>query len=256
MTLIDRMMSTMESISYYGSWFPAFLAFFGLLYVIGRTLFFRSWTPRQRLVASSCFISLFHGSPAAILGASAILTHPVRGFAFPNSDFQNLVLDYSVAYFTIDLLHLILIRGDPLFIAHHVATLFVFVTCRYVAAHGAFALLVLLVLAEVTSFCQNVWTLAGARKADSPVAANVYKLVSPLFYSMYTLMRVFAGPWFFYKMSAFYLSGKANDVIPKWIAISWIVVVGGAISVSILWISNHWAALFSEKKGNSDKKER
>lgn len=148
-----------------------------------------------------------------------------------------------------DLLHyLILIPGDVLFIAHHLATLFVFATCRYLVLHGAYSILVLLILAEVTSFCQNVWTLAGLKKTELPFAASVYRLVSPPFYALYTVMRVVLGPLFFCKMSAFYLSGKAGGMIPTWVAISWIVVVGGAISVSILWIWNRWMELYSEKK--------
>lgn len=251
------MISTMESLSYHGSWFPAFLSFFGVIYLIGYFLVFRNWNPKQRPDASSCFISLFHGTPAVFLAASAILTNPVRGFAVPNGESQNLVLDFSIAYFTVDLLHyLVLIPGDYLFIAHHLATLFVFVTCRYLVLHGAFAILVLLVLAEVTSACQNIWTLAGLRRMELPFAANVYRVLSPPFYALYTLMRCFAGPWFFYKMSVFYLSGKAGDAIPKWVAISWIVVVGGAITVSILWISNLWVEFYSEKKGSGDRKER
>ncbi|KAJ0976974.1 hypothetical protein J5N97_012448 [Dioscorea zingiberensis] len=212
---------------------------------------------KHRLEATSCFISLFHGTPAVFLAVFAIQTQPSWGFAYPNTNFDNLVLDFSIAYFTVDLLHyLILIPGDYLFIAHHLATLFVFVTCRYLVLHGAFALLVLLVLAEVTSLCQNIWTLAGLRKSELPNAAKLYKFLSLPFYALYTLMRAFAGPLFFYKMSAYYLSGKANDVIPNWVSVSWIIVVGGAIGVSILWILNRWIELHKEKFGNSEKKDR
>ncbi|KAJ6793040.1 TLC domain-containing protein-like [Iris pallida] len=252
------MFSAMESLSYHGSWFPTFLATFCLIYITGYFLVFRNWSPKHRPEASSCFISLSHGTPAAFLAAAVILAHPVRCFAAPNSEPQNLVLDFSIAYFVADLLHLVLIACDRdyLFIAHHLATLFVFVTCRYMVLHGAFAILVLLVLAEATSLCQNVWTLAGLRKAEWAFAEDVYRVLSPPFYILYTLMRGFAGPWFFYKMSAFYLSGKGGDVIPMWLAVAWIVVVGGAISVSILWISNLWVKLYAEKKGKGDKKER
>ncbi|KAH7680878.1 TRAM/LAG1/CLN8 homology domain-containing protein [Dioscorea alata] len=247
----------MEALTIGSSMFPTFFLMFCLIYLIGRFIVFRNWSMNQRREASSCFISLFHGTPAVFLATSAILTHPSWGFAFPNTNFDNLVLDYSIAYFTVDLLHyLILIPGDYLFIAHHLATLFVFVTCRYLVLHGAFALLVLLVLAEVTSPWQNVWTLARIRKTESVNAARLDKLLSFPFYSLYTLMRVIAGPLFFFKMSAYYLSGQANDVIPNWVSVSWIVVVGAAIGVSILWISNLWIELYKETIGSSEKKER
>jgi len=246
----------METLISNGSWFPVFFPVFCIIYLVGYFVVFRHWGPKHRPDASSCFISLFHGSPAVFLAVAAILKQPVRGFAAPNDPFQNLVLDFSISYFTVDLLHyLILIPGDYLFIAHHLATLFVFVTCRYLAHHGAFSLLVLLVLAEVTSACQNVWTLSGLKKLEFAFAANVYKFLSPPFYALYTVMRAFLGPWFFCKMSAFYLSGKASGLIPTWVAISWIVVVGGAIAVSILWISNRWMELYREQKGSLDKKE-
>ncbi|URD93457.1 KR domain [Musa troglodytarum] len=227
---------------------------FSVTYLFGYFVIFRNWSPKYRPDASSCFISLFHGSPAVFLAVAAILNQPVRGFASPNTNFQNLVLDFSIGYFTVDLLHyLILIPGDYLFIAHHLATLFVFVTCRYLVVHGAFSILVLLVLAEVTSACQNVWTLAGLRKADLPIAARIHKNLSPPFYGLYTIMRGFIGPVFFYKMSAYYLSGKASNVIPIWVSAAWIVVVGGAILVSIMWISNLWMQFFKDE--NVEKKD-
>ncbi|XP_073006739.1 TLC domain-containing protein At5g14285-like [Typha latifolia] len=239
------------------SMFPTFFAMFSIIYVLGYFVIFRNWNPKHRPDASSCFISLFHGTPAAILALLAILTQKNWGFALPNSNFQNLVLDFSIAYFTVDLLHyLILIPGEYLFVAHHLATLFVFITCRYLTLHGAFALLVLLVFAEVTSACQNIWTLAGLRRAELPLAARVYEILSPPFYVLYTVMRGVAGPLFFYKMSSFYLSGKARDVIPWWVSVSWIVVVGTAILVSILWISNLWVVLFNERSQIEGKKER
>ncbi|XP_042375157.1 TLC domain-containing protein At5g14285-like [Zingiber officinale] len=232
-----------------GQWFlPHFVSVFCALYMLGYFAVFNNWSPKYRPDGSSCFMSLCHGTPAVLLAAAAILQQPVRSFASPNTDFQNLVLDFSVGYFTVDLLHyLIFMPSEYLFIAHHLATLFVFITCRYIAQHGAFALLVLLVLAEVTSACQNVWTLAGLRRAESPTAARIHKNLAPPFFVLYTIMRGFLGPWFFYKMGAFYVSGKASDVMAMWICASWIVVVGSAMLVSILWICNLWLELFREK---------
>ncbi|KAL0924499.1 hypothetical protein M5K25_005332 [Dendrobium thyrsiflorum] len=249
----------MENLILEGSHFPTFFSMFSVIYLIAYFLVFRNWNPKQRPDATSCLISLAHGTPAVVLALSALFENPAIGFASENSKSQNLALDFSIAYFTVDLLHyLVLLPSDVLFIAHHLATLFVFVTCRYLVLHGAFAILVLLVLAEVTSACQNIWTLAGLRRGDLTVAANVYRILSPPFYVLYSIMRVFLGPLFFLKMSIYYLSGESDGVIPRWVSVSWIVVVGGAILVSILWISNLWVELVREmkKKGISEKKER
>ena len=57
-------------------------------------------------------------------------------------------------------------------------------------------------------------------------------------------------------MGVFYLSGVADDVIPRWVWVSWIVVVVIAICVSVLWILNLWTDLFRERSGKIDKKLR
>ncbi|XP_065877002.1 TLC domain-containing protein At5g14285 [Euphorbia lathyris] len=234
---------------------PLFFSLFLVIYFIAYFVVFRNWSPNLRPEASSCLISLFHGTPAVFLATFAILSDSNRGFSSLNTISQNAVLDYSIAYFLMDLTHyIIFFPSDLLFIGHHLATLFVFVTCRYLVFHGAYAILTLLVLAEVTSACQNAWTLAGARRTDAKFAAKVYNFLSPPFYAFYSLVRGFLGPYFVYQMGAFYISGVADSVIPKWIWVSWIIVVMAAISVSILWISNLWVELFRERKGNLEKK--
>ncbi|XVF57855.1 hypothetical protein PTKIN_Ptkin07bG0016000 [Pterospermum kingtungense] len=228
---------------------------FFILYFVAYFIVFRGWSPKIRPEASSCFISLFHGTPAVFLATFAIFSDQNRGFSSPNTKTQNLVLDYSIAYFLADLLHyIIFFPSDILFIGHHLATLFVFITCRHLVGHGSYAILVLLILAEVTSFCQNLWTLASARRYDDELAAKVYAFLSPYFYAFYSVVRVILGPFFVYEMGVFYISGGADDVIPKWIWISWMFVVVIAIAVSILWISNLWVALFKEKKTKLEKK--
>lgn len=227
------------------------------IYLLAYFKVFHNWDPKLRPDASSCFISFAHGTPAAILASLAISTHPQRGFAAENTPFQNLVLDYSSAYFLTDLVHYLYFNpSDILFIGHHLATLFVFLTCRFLVYHGAFAILGLLVLAEVTSACQNTWTLASVRRGDVEIAARLYDAMSPIFYASYSVVRGFVGPAFVYQMGVFYLSGKADNVIPRWISVSWIIVVVGAISVSILWISNLWIDLYRQKRKAMEKKAR
>ncbi|XP_057482400.1 TLC domain-containing protein At5g14285-like [Actinidia eriantha] len=234
---------------------PLFFIMFFTAYLTANFAVFRRWSPKIRPEAASCFISLLHGTPAVLFASLSILSDPSRGFASFNTDPQNTVLDYSIAYFSMDLVHyLIFYPSDLLFIGHHLATLFVFVTCRYLVAHGAYAILVLLILAEATSFCQNTWTLASARRGDLDVAAKVYDLLSPPFYAFYSVVRGLAGPIFMYEMIRFYLSGAADHVIPRWVWVSWVVVVVSAISVSILWISNLWVELYRERSGKIVKK--
>ncbi|KAK4282272.1 hypothetical protein QN277_013669 [Acacia crassicarpa] len=239
---------------------PVLLPFFSvflLSYLIAYFIVFRNWSPKIRPEASSCFISLLHGTPAVFLASFAILKDSNRGFDGLNTTFQKMVLDYSIAYFLMDLLHyIVFVPSDVLFIAHHLATLFVICTCRYVVSHGAFAILFLLILAEVTSLCQNVWTLAGTRKNDAQIAAKVYAFLSPPFYTLYSLVRGFGGPYFIYRMVAFYTSGLVDGRIPKWVWISWVVVVLTAIGVSIMWISNLWMELYRERTRKLEEKIR
>ncbi|XP_050270905.1 TLC domain-containing protein At5g14285 isoform X1 [Quercus robur] len=232
-----------------------FFPMFFTIYLIGYFIVFRNWSPKIRPEAASCFISFAHGTPAVFLATSAILADSNRGFAAPNTEPENSVLDFSISYFTMDLFHyLAFCPGDLLFIGHHLATLFVFVTCRYLVSHGACAILALLVLAELTSACQNAWTLARARRDDVVLAAKLYGLLSPPFYALYSIVRGVLGPCLVYKMCAFYMSGEASGVIPMWVWVSWIVVVVMAISVSILWIFNLWVEFFRERTGKLEKK--
>lgn len=234
-----------------------FFSIYLTIYLIAHFIVFKNWSSKLRPEAASCLISYAHGTPAVFLAISAIFSDPNRGFASINTYFQTLVLDYSIAYFLMDLTHyLIFYPSDVLFIAHHLATLFVFMTCRFLVFHGAYAILMLLIIAEVTSFCQNTWTLACARKGDSQFAVKVFRILSPPFYVLYSVVRGFVGPWFLFEMGKFYASGAASSVIPTWVWGSWILVVLMAIVVSILWITNLWVELYRERIGNLEKKVR
>ncbi|EPS63227.1 hypothetical protein M569_11560, partial [Genlisea aurea] len=227
---------------------PLFFLGFSALYYFAYSQIFRRWPPNIRPGASSCAISLAHGTPAAVLAYFAIVSDPTHDFHSRNTRFQNAVLDYSVAYFLTDLLHYVVFSpGEVLFVAHHLATLFVFLTCRFVVLHGAYAILGLLILAEMTSLLQNVWTLAGLRRSDLKSADRLYGLVSPVFYGAYSVARGLIGPLFVFRMSVFYLSGGADGFIPKWASVSWLIVVAVAISVSISWIFNLWVEFFRER---------
>ncbi|KAK4781510.1 hypothetical protein SAY86_015612 [Trapa natans] len=236
-----------------------FFSFFILVYLTAYFVFFRRWSAASRPEASSCAISLLHGTPAVVLSVSALLFDPSMSpsFASPNSAAQSTAIDFSIAYFVTDILHYLAFSpADVLFILHHVATLFVLLTCRFNARHGARAVLSLLALAEITSACQNVWTLARLKRAESARARKVLDVLCRPFYTFYSVVRGVVGPLFVIEMGRFYISGEADGHIPMWVWLSWILVVVTAIFVSVLWIANLWTEFYREKKGKlGDKSE-
>ncbi|GAA0159614.1 hypothetical protein LIER_16348 [Lithospermum erythrorhizon] len=127
-----------------------------------------------------------------------------------------MVLDYSIAYFIMDILHYMLfIPSEIIFIAHHLATLYLLLTCRYVVCHGAVAILAVLILAEITSPCQNSWSLARLRKGDSLGANKVYESLSPIFFTYYSMVKMVLGSILVYKIAVFFMSGEGDNVIRK-----------------------------------------
>ncbi|KAL8061668.1 hypothetical protein ABFX02_02G100700 [Erythranthe guttata] len=235
-----------------------FILWFIFIYIIGYFIIFKNWNHKYRSEASSCLMSLSHGTPVLVLSISSTLfletsKHSniiqLLDLASPNTPFHNLVLEYSIAYFLTDLLHYtVLVPSDALIVVHHLATLYVLITCRYLFDHGAVAILGVLVLAEVTSFCQNTWSLARYRKADSANAAGLFELLSPWFYGYYSVVRGVFGPVYVYKMGLFFTDVcNGGVIIPRWGWISWIVVIVVGIGVSILWVLHLWIDLFRQR---------
>ncbi|XP_060212094.1 TLC domain-containing protein At5g14285-like [Lycium barbarum] len=237
-----------------------FSLFFFVIYLFGYFYIFKDWNEKVRSDASSCVMSLAHGTPAVILSIYSMLQNSQTSFqnldfSTQNSPLQETILEYSIAYFLADLLHyFVFYPSDVLFIAHHLATLYVFLTCRFVVHHGAATLIGLLVIAEITSPCQNTWSLSRYRKIDTPVAAKLYEKLSPIFYLFYSLVRGILGPLFVYKMGLAFASGKADGVISRPMWISWMIVIVSAILVSILWVVSLWVDFFRERPKKQLKK--
>ncbi|CAN1794748.1 3-oxoacyl-[acyl-carrier-protein] reductase 1, chloroplastic [Linum perenne] len=192
------------------------------------------------------------GTPAVILSIHALLSSSASSssssFANLNSHTQNSVLEFSTAYFVADLLHyLIFFPTDVLFILHHLATLYVFLTSRFLVGRGAYGLLELLILAEATSACQNVWSISRFRKEESAAAAKLYEFLSPPFYVFYLVVRGVLGPVFMIQMVVFFAGGEADGLIPAWIWGSWMVVIISAIVISVMWVMGHWVGWCKEK---------
>lgn len=241
----------------YESALPAFTLWFVFIYMVGYSIVFKNWDKKHRGEASSCLMSLAHGTPALILSLSSILQSQLQ-FHSPNTPFQNSVLEYSIAYFSADLLHyVVFIPTDLLFIAHHLATLYVLLTCRFLFAHGAVAILGVLAVAELTTVCQNTWSLARYRRLDSPAAAALFDLVSPPFYGFYSVVRGIVGPLLVYKIGLFFSTSDLDGgiPIPRWGWISWIVVIVAGIALSILWVLHLWIDLYKHKRGIKEGKK-
>ncbi|XP_057530234.1 TLC domain-containing protein At5g14285-like [Amaranthus tricolor] len=236
---------------------PQFLLFFTFIYIVAHKIF-KNWGPKHRYDACSCVLSLFHGTPSVILAIFALIIvktrnpdNPTTVFASKNTPFQNLVLEFSTSYFIMDLLHYLVFNPhDVIFIAHHLATLFALLTCRFVVNHGASAILGILILAEVTSPLQNIWSLASLRKTDFPSAKKVFDVLSPGFYAFYTVVRGVLAPLFVIKIGFVYASGAVNSVIPTWVWCSWMMLTVSGIFASLLWILNHWIVFYKEKQCN------
>lgn len=187
----------------------------------------------------------------------AISTKTNPSIASANTDLQNTVLEYSIAYFITDLLHyLVFLPHDILFILHHVATVYVFFTCRYMVHYGAYEILVVLIFAESTSACQNVWSLAGFRKADVGFADELYRALCLPFYVLYSVVRGVVGPLFVYQMWSVYCGQGDEFVVPKWAWVSWMVVIVIGILLSVVWILCNWIDLYRETSSKPIKSEK
>ncbi|KZV39970.1 hypothetical protein F511_15632 [Dorcoceras hygrometricum] len=249
----------MEIPKFCDSYLPVFLSWFILVYFLGYFIIFKNWGKLYRAEASSCIMSLVHGNPAFVLSIFSILRSQNSvtqlGFASRNTAFQNSVLEYSISYFLLDLLHyMVLVPSDVLFILHHVATLYVLMTCRYVFGVGAVAILGVLVLAEATTTCQNTWSLARYCKDDSTKAAALCDFLSPIFYAYYSVVRGILGPLFAYKIGLYFTHGLGDAVLPNWAWISWMVVIASGIGVSILWVLLLWTGFYRERTKKSAEK--
>ncbi|KAL2335216.1 hypothetical protein Fmac_016429 [Flemingia macrophylla] len=232
-----------------------FLVLYVSIYLVGYFIVFRKWSPDDRPEASSCFLSLFHGTPAAVLAAAAILSADSRSLDATNTGFQNLVLDNSAAYFVVDLVHLALFfRGgeEAMFVAHHLATLFVLVTCRHVASGGAVAVLALVALGEATSAFQDAWRLGRLRRSEAPRVARACDALTVPFCCLYTVLRGVFGPCVVVRMVVVYSRGKGT--VATWVCVSWVVVVSLAIVGSLVWVSSLCVQVYIEKKGKVEEK--
>ncbi|BFI06029.1 hypothetical protein MPTK1_1g28710 [Marchantia polymorpha subsp. ruderalis] len=223
------------------------------VYLFGYFVVFRNWKGRPRYDAASCGISLLHGTLVAVLAARDLWTAEWKLDA-PNTDMQNKIMEYSMAYFIVDLINYMYAAPDDfLFIGHHIATFTYMYTCHYITGHGATSVMCLIAAGEATSPVQNVWTLARMARADSPRAKRIYTSLSPFFTFYFTLVRGIFGPYLIYELGRFYLFGKADAVVPRWLAYCWMFKISFGIFGSLMWVYKLWVGLI-KFYGNRDKK--
>ena len=162
-----------------------------------------------------------------------------------NTPLENTVMEFNIAYFLVDSMHyLVFFPDDFFFKAHQLATFFVMASYCYYVGHEGLVVMSLLFLVEITRVCQNAWTLAIISRLESSQVALIYKILSPLFYSFYTLILGFVAPILIFHLAQFYIDGKADDVIPRWLACCWIAIMVMEIFGSMAWILNLWIDLF------------
>ncbi|KAL2653182.1 hypothetical protein R1flu_021310 [Riccia fluitans] len=227
---------------------------FAAVYLLGFFMIFKNWKGRPRFDAASCGISLLHGTLVAILALQDLWQSEWKLDA-PNTQRQNQIMEYSMAYFIIDLLNYVYAAPDDfLFIGHHIATFTYMFSCRYFTLHGATSVMCLIAAGEATSPVQNIWTLARMARTESDVAKRIYTSLSPFFTFYFTLVRGIFGPYLIYKLGKFYLPGGADAVVPRWLAFCWMFKTSFAIFGSMVWVYKLWVGLF--KFWNTKDKKR
>jgi hypothetical protein len=188
-------------------------------------------------------MSIIHGTASTILTVYNLMhiQDPLNRLDAKNTPFQNALMEFSSAYFVIDLLHYAIYVPDQiLFILHHIATTTYMFSCRFYTHHGAISVMALLGLAESTSLMQNIWSISSIYGYW-----KLHQILNVFFIPLYTIARGVLGPLLTWKLCVFYLPGGADHVIPRWLVSYWMFTVVFAITGSILWVSTKWVKLFS-----------
>eukprot|EP00250_Pteridium_aquilinum_P018799 c2420_g1_i1 orf=216-968(-) len=230
---------------------PAGIPLFIAIYALGYFSLFPRWKHKARFEAASCCMSMVHGAITSLLAAYDMLQVPWKLDA-PNTPLENSLMDLSIAYFAVDLLHyLLFVPEDFKFIFHHLATSIYMLTCKYYAKHGAVSVMALMALGEITTPLQSVWTIARLGRDTSPIARRVYEGASLPFTVFFTCTRGIVGPYLTCELCKFYLSNEGGHVIPFWLAAAWMGMVVIGMAGSMMWIQSLWAGL---RKFNARKK--
>ncbi|KAH7414882.1 hypothetical protein KP509_14G015900 [Ceratopteris richardii] len=204
----------MVSFLRWDSWLPWSCVFFTGLYLLGYwVVFARRWPHGavDRFKAASCCMSIVHGTStmkfwlASRLGAA-------------NTRFEEAIMEYSTAYFLVDLVHyLLFVPNQPLFVLHHVFTSSYMLSCRFYTGHVAFSTIILFVVGESTSFLQNVWTISLLTHG-----AKLFNLLNVPFLIIVSIFPGVLTPWATWQLCLYFLfSREASAVVPFPLALYW-----------------------------------
>ncbi|KAH7414888.1 hypothetical protein KP509_14G016500 [Ceratopteris richardii] len=263
----------MASFLRWDSWLPWSCVFFTGLYLLGYWVVFARRWPRgavDRFKVASCCMSIVHGTSTSMAAAIYMLNlfytdkqqmswSPTPSsnnsstmkfwlasrLGVANTRFEEAIMEYSTAYFLVDLDHyLLFVPNQPLFVLHHVFTSSYMLSCRFYTGHGAFSTIILFVVAESTSSLQNVWTISLLTHS-----AKLFNLLNVPFLIIFSIFRGGLTPWATWQLCLYFLfSREASAVVPFPLALysMWSVFMG--ISGILYWVSTHWAKLMSKKK--------
>ncbi|KAH7414874.1 hypothetical protein KP509_14G015100, partial [Ceratopteris richardii] len=227
---------------------PWSCVFFTGLYLLGYWVVFARRWPRgavDRFKAASCCMSIVHGTSTSMAAAIYMmhLKHTKSRLGAANTRFEEAIMEYSTAYFLVDLVHyLLFVPNQPLFVLHHVFTSSYMLSCCFYTGHGAFSTIVLFVVGESTSFLQNVWTISLITHS-----AKLFNLLNVPFLIIFSIFRGVLTPWATWQLCLYFLfSREASAVVPFPLALYWMWSVFMGISGSLYWVSTHWAKLMSK----------
>ncbi|KAH7414883.1 hypothetical protein KP509_14G016000, partial [Ceratopteris richardii] len=230
--------------------------FFTGLYLLGYWVVFARRWPRgavDRFKAASCCMSILHGTSTSIYMLNLFYTDKQQDGGGENSStmkfwlasrlgaantrFEEAIMEYSTAYFLVDLVHyLLFVPNQPLFVLHHVFTSSYMLSCRFYTGHGAFSTIILFVVGESTSFLQNVWTISLLTHS-----AKLFNLLNVPFLIMFSIFPGVLTPWATWQLCLYFLfSREASAVVPFPLAHYWMWSVFMGISGSLYWVSTHW----------------
>lgn len=157
----------------------------------------------------------------------------ISGLDAPNTPIQALQLQFSLGYLLADTVYMVVFTpNDYLFLGHHaLAGLYLFACLHHHA--GAISALLIFFMGEITGPLFSAFSISKELRHDSPLAARMFALLSPVFTVAFVLVRSVISPivigWFLHA-----LCFKSAGIPFAWRVFMGILVVAG-MAGSQLW---------------------